>query len=183
MKITKTNLNDCFIIENKIHKDSRGLFMETYQKKRFEEQLGFKVEFVQDNFSLSRKGVLRGLHFQSKFPQGKLIRVLKGKVFDVVVDIREDSSTFGSYFCLELSDVNNLQLWVPEGFAHGFLSLTDEAYFEYKCTNYYSKEDEKTIFWKDPDLNIPWPKDIEITTSDKDESAESFKKLFPNKET
>lgn len=183
MKITKTNLNDCFVIENKIYKDNRGLFMETYQKKRFEEKLGFKVEFVQDNFSLSTKGVLRGLHFQNKFPQGKLIRVLKGKVFDVVVDIREDSSTFGSYFYLELSDENNLQLWVPEGFAHGFLSLTNESYFEYKCTNYYNKEDEKTIFWKDPDLNIPWPNDIKITTSDKDENAESFKKLFPRKKT
>ena len=178
MQIIKTNLNDCFVIKNTIHEDNRGVFMETYQKKKFEEKLGIKVDFVQDNFSLSKKGVLRGLHFQSKFPQGKLIRVLRGKVLDVAVDIRKNSETFGSHFCLELSGEDNLQFWVPEGFAHGFLSLTDETYFEYKCTNYYYKEHENTIYWNDPDLNIPWPKDIEITTSDKDENAEGFKKIF-----
>ena len=175
MKITKTNLMGCFIIENPVHKDNRGLFIETYQKKKFEENLGFTVDFVQDNFSLSSKGVLRGLHFQKKFPQGKLIRVLSGKVFDVVVDIRKDSETFGSHFCLELSDENHLQLWIPEGFAHGFLTLTDKAYFEYKCTDFYKKDDEDTIHWKDPDLNIPWPTDVKIITSDKDENAKSFK--------
>ena len=153
MKIINTNLKDCFIIENTIHKDNRGLFIETYQKKKFDEKMGMTVNFVQDNFSLSTKGVMRGLHYQKKFPQGKLVRVLKGKVFDVVVDIRKNSETFGSHFYLELSDKNHLQLWIPEGFAHGFLTLSDSAYFEYKCTDYYHKEDEYTINCKDPDLD------------------------------
>jgi dTDP-4-dehydrorhamnose 3,5-epimerase len=175
MKIINTNLKDCFIIENIVHEDNRGLFIETYQKKKFDEKIGIPVNFVQDNFSLSTKGVMRGLHFQKKFPQGKLVRVLKGKVFDVVVDIRKNSETFGSHFCLELNDENHLQLWIPEGFAHGFLTLSDKAYFEYKCTDYYVKEDEDTIHCKDPDLNIPWPSDINNTISQKDEVAKSFK--------
>ena len=178
MKIISTNLKDCFIIENTIYKDSRGLFIETYQKKKFDEKLGTSINFVQDNFSLSKKGVLRGLHFQKKFPQGKLIKVLKGKVFDVVVDIRKNSQTFGLYFSLELSDKNHLQIWVPEGFAHGFLTLSDEAYFEYKCTNYYDKDDEGSIHWKDPDLNIPWPSCIDTIISPKDQQAKSFQNFI-----
>tara|TARA_A100001015_G_C14832346_1_gene649072 strand:+ start:315 stop:881 length:567 start_codon:yes stop_codon:yes gene_type:complete len=174
MKIIKTTLEGCFIIENNVYSDKRGLFVETYQKKKFNEKLGISANFVQDNFSLSKKGVLRGLHFQNKFQQGKLIRVIKGKVFDVVVDIRKNSRTFGSHFCLELNEKNNLQIWIPVGFAHGFLTLTDEAYFEYKCTDYYMKDDENTIYWNDPDLNIPWPRDIQIITSEKDEKAKSF---------
>ena len=175
MKLTNTNLKDCLIIENHVYKDNRGLFIETYQKKKFDEMLGFPVNFVQDNFSYSTIGVLRGLHFQKKNPQGKLIRVLKGRVFDVVVDIRKNSETFGSHFCLELSDKNNLQLWVPGGFAHGFLTLSDEAYFEYKCTDFYNKTDEDSIHWNDRDLDIPWPSNISITTSEKDDNAKSFK--------
>ena len=178
MNIKKTKLKDCLIIENQIYKDKRGHFIETYNKKKFDENLGFSVDFVQDNFSLSSKGVLRGLHFQKKFAQGKLVRVTKGKVFDVVVDIRKNSSSFGSYFCIELSDENKLQLWIPPGFAHGFLTLSDKAYFEYKCTNFYKKDDEETIYWKDPDLNIPWPNSIEIITSDKDQNAKSFKEYI-----
>ena len=175
MKLTNTNLKDCLIIENHVYKDNRGLFIETYQKKKFDEMLGFPVNFVQDNFSYSTIGVLRGLHFQKKNPQGKLIRVLKGRVFDVVVDIRKNSETFGSHFCLELSDKNNLQLWIPGGFAHGFLTLSDEAYFEYKCTDFYNKTDEDSIHWNDRDLDIPWPSNISITTSEKDDNAKSFK--------
>ena len=175
MKIINTNLKDCFIVENTIHRDSRGLFIETYHKKKFDEKIDRTVNFVQDNFSLSTKGVLRGLHFQKKFPQGKLVRVLKGKVFDVVVDIRKNSETFGSHFCLELSDENHLQIWIPEGFAHGFLTLSDSAYFEYKCTDYYYKEDEDTINCNDPDLDIPWPSNITTIISQKDENAKSFK--------
>tara|TARA_X000001036_G_C20285418_1_gene646082 strand:+ start:11 stop:559 length:549 start_codon:yes stop_codon:yes gene_type:complete len=178
MKIINTNLKDCFIIENTIHKDNRGLFIETYQKKKFDEKMGMTVNFVQDNFSLSTKGVMRGLHFQKKFPQGKLVRVLKGKVFDVVVDIRKNSETFGSHFCLELNDKNHLQLWIPKGFAHGFLTLSDTAYFEYKCTDYYYKEDEDTINCKDPDLDIPWPSNINTIISQKDEDAKSFKNFI-----
>ena len=175
MKIKKTNLDGCFIVENKILRDSRGFFTEIYHKEKFDEIIGFPVNFVQDNFSFSTKGVLRGLHFQKKFPQGKLIRVLKGRVFDVVVDIRKNSKTFGSSFNVELSDTNNLQVWIPEGFAHGFLVLSDYACFEYKCTNFYIKEDEDSLYWKDPDLKIPWPKDIDIITSEKDEKSKSFK--------
>jgi len=175
MKIINTNLKDCFIIENTVHRDNRGLFIETYQKKKFDEKIGMNINFVQDNFSLSTMGVMRGLHFQKKSPQGKLVRVLKGKVFDVVVDIRENSETFGSHFCLELSDENYLQLWIPEGFAHGFLTLSNNAYFEYKCTDYYNKEDEDTINCKDPDLNIPWPSNLNTIISQKDEDAKSFK--------
>ena len=175
MKLTNTSLKDCLIIENHVYKDNRGLFIETYQKKKFDEMLGFPVNFVQDNFSYSTIGVLRGLHFQKKNPQGKLIRVLRGRVFDVVVDIRKNSETFGSHFCLELSDKNNLQLWIPGGFAHGFLTLSDEAYFEYKCTDFYNKTDEDSIHWNDRDLDIPWPSNISITTSEKDNNAKSFK--------
>ena len=178
MKIKKTKLKDCFIIENQIHKDERGCFIEIYHKKKFEELLGSQINFVQDNFSLSSKGVLRGMHFQKNFPQGKLIRVLKGKVFDVVVDLRKNSETFGSYFCTELSDENQLQLWIPKGFAHGFLTLSDKAYFEYKCTDFYKKDDENTIHWKDPDLNIPWPSGINIIVSKKDENGKSFKEYI-----
>ena len=178
MKIINTNLKDCFIIENTVYKDVRGLFIETYQKKIFDEKLGFSVNFVQDNFSRSTKGVLRGLHFQKKFSQGKLVKVIKGKAFDVAVDIRKNSKTFGSHFSLELSDENHLQLWIPEGFAHGFLALSDEVYFEYKCTNYYNKADEGIIHWKDPDLNIPWPSGLDIIVSSKDQKGESFKKFL-----
>ena len=178
MKVKKTKLKDCFIIENQIHKDERGCFIEIYHKKKFEELLGSQINFVQDNFSLSSKGVLRGMHFQKNFPQGQLIRVLKGKVFDVVVDLRKNSETFGSYFCTELSDENQLQLWIPKGFAHGFLTLSDKAYFEYKCTDFYKKDDENTIHWKDPDLNIPWPSGIKIITSEKDENGKSFKEYI-----
>ena len=174
MKIIDTNLKDCFVIENTVHKDNRGLFIETYQKKKIDEKLGKSINFVQDNFSLSTKGVMRGLHFQKKFPQGKLVRVLKGKVFDVAVDIRKNSETFGSHFCLELNDQNYLQLWIPEGFAHGFLTLSEEAYFEYKCTDYYNKSDEGIINCRDPDLNIPWPSNINTIISQKDEAGKSF---------
>ena len=173
MKIINTNLKDCFIIENTVHRDNRGLFIETYQKKKFDEKMGMTVNFVQDNFSLSTKGVIRGLHFQKKFPQGKLVRVLKGKVFDVVVDIRKNSETFGSHFCLELSDENHLQLWIPEGFAHGFVSLEENTIFNYKCTNYYSPQSERTIQWDDIDLAIDWKIKCPII-SEKDKKGQDF---------
>tara|TARA_B100000575_G_scaffold288761_1_gene289335 strand:+ start:2758 stop:3300 length:543 start_codon:yes stop_codon:yes gene_type:complete len=178
MQVLETKLSGCYIIENDVHHDSRGFFTEVYNKKNFDKLIGKKINFVQDNFSFSLKGVLRGLHFQRKFPQGKLVRVLKGNVLDVVVDIRKDSKTFGSYFSLELSDTNHLQLWIPKGFAHGFLTLSDCAYFEYKCTEFYYPDDECSIIWNDEDLNINWPKNIKIITSSQDNNAMTFKKYL-----
>ena len=178
MKISETKLSDCYIIENEVYHDNRGFFTELYNKKKFDKLIGKKINFVQDNFSFSLKGVLRGLHFQRKFPQGKLVRVLKGKVLDVVVDLRKNSKTFGSYFSLELSDKNHLQLLIPEGFAHGFLTLSEYVYFEYKCTEFYYPDDECSIIWNDEDLNINWPKNTKIITSTQDNNAMTFKKYL-----
>ena len=175
MKIVKTQLNDCVIIEPKVFGDSRGFFLETFQAERYAEIANITQPFVQDNHSRSGKGVLRGLHFQIKNPQGKLVRVVRGEVFDVAVDLRPDSSTFGQWEGVLLSEENKRQFWVPPGFAHGFVVTSDTADFEYKCTDFYKKDDEDTIHWQDPDLNIPWPTNVKIITSDKDENAKSFK--------
>ena len=170
-------LNDCFIIDPIVHGDDRGFFLETFQKKRYENFLGPDLQFVQDNHSRSSYGVLRGLHFQKLNPQGKLVRVVKGEVFDVAVDIRKESSTFGKWVGINLSETNKKQLWVPPGFAHGFLVLSDLADFEYKCTDYYDQDDECSILWNDPDLQIDWP--IENPTlSKKDSSAKKLKYYF-----
>lgn len=157
MKIIKTKLKDCVIIEPKVFGDERGFFLETFQAERYSELADINLSFVQDNYSRSSKGVLRGLHFQKNKPQGKLVRVVKGEVYDVAVDIRQGSPTFGKWEAVILSEENKTQFWVPPGFAHGFVVLSDTADFEYKCTDYYDPSDEGCIFWKDPDLNIPWP--------------------------
>lgn len=151
--------------------------MESFNAKTFRDVTGINVNFVQDNHSQSSKGVLRGLHYQKLNPQAKLVRVSRGSVFDVAVDIRTDSSTYGHWIGVELSESNNLQLWIPEGFAHGFLVTSETADFQYKCTNYYLPEDEGSIHWKDPDLNIKWPSNLEIFVSQKDSKADSFKAI------
>jgi len=157
MKIKSTKLKDCVIIEPKVFGDDRGFFLETFQASRYAEEAGITLPFVQDNHSRSTKGVLRGLHFQKTKPQGKLVRVVKGEVYDVAIDIRKNSITFGQWEAVVLSEDNKKQIWVPPGFAHGFMVLSDTADFEYKCTDYYDPSDEGSILWSDPDLNIPWP--------------------------
>ncbi len=176
MKIIKTKLNDCFIVEPKIFKDERGFFLETYRYSEYDKHVGISLPFVQDNHSRSSKGVLRGLHFQKNKPQGKLVRVVCGEVFDVAVDIRKDSNTFGMWDSVILSEHNKKQLWVPPGFAHGFLVLSDYADFEYKCTDYYDPEDECGILWNDPDLAIKWPSEDPIISS-KDAAASKLRDL------
>ena len=157
MKVHKTILDGCLIIEPKIFSDNRGFFLETYQFEKYKQEAGITENFVQDNFSRSSRDVLRGLHFQKCKPQGKLVRVVKGKVFDVAVDIRKNSSSYGKWISVILSERNMKQLWLPPGFAHGFLVLSKFADFEYKCTDYYDPSDEKCVLWNDADLNISWP--------------------------
>lgn len=144
------------VIEPAVHGDARGYFMETYNQRDMEEN-GLNMVFVQDNQSCSAKGVLRGLHFQKKFPQGKLVRVIKGAVYDVAVDLRSSSDTYGKYFGIELTEENKKQFYIPEGFAHGFLVLSDMAEFCYKCTDFYHSGDEGGMAWNDPEIGIVWP--------------------------
>ena len=174
-----TPIKDLVVIVPKVFEDNRGFFMESYNFRDFREN-GIDVIFVQDNHSKSKKGVLRGLHFQKKHPQGKLVRVIKGKVFDVAVDLRKGSPTFGKWFGIELSAENKKQLYIPVGFAHGFLSLDDDTEFVYKCTDYYYPEDECGIAWNDPDLNIKWPLDEvkEVIISNKDKNLPNFKEVI-----
>ena len=177
MNVIDTAIPDVKIIEPKVFGDSRGFFYESFNLKRFHETTGLDVEFVQDNHSKSGLGVLRGLHYQMEQPQGKLVRVISGKVFDVAVDIRESSATFGQWIGEILSAENNQQLWIPPGFAHGFLVLTEGTEFLYKTTDYYAPEHERTIQWDDPDLAIDWPvEDLTARLSEKDQSGMSFAK-------
>lgn len=157
MNVIKTKIKDCVIIEPKIFGDNRGFFLETFQSERYAKLAQITLPFVQDNHSRSSKGVLRGLHFQQTKPQGKLVRVVRGQVYDVAVDIRQDSPTYGQWEAVILSEENKTQFWVPPGFAHGFVVLSETADFEYKCTDYYDPSDESSLLWNDPDLNIPWP--------------------------
>lgn len=159
MNVIRTSLLDCVIIQPKVFKDKRGFFLESFQAKRYKNLAGINMAFVQDNHSRSSKNVLRGLHFQKTKPQGKLVRVVSGAVFDVAVDIRKNSKTFGQWESFILSEENKKQLWIPPGFAHGFVVLSKTADFEYKCTDYYDPLDEGSILWNDPDLNIAWPID------------------------
>lgn len=170
-KFIKTYIEDLYIIEPTVFGDNRGFFMETYNYKEFEEN-GLNMIFVQDNHSKSKKGVLRGIHFQNKYPQGKLVRVIKGTVFDVAVDLRKNSKTYGQWFGLILSEENKRQFYIPERFGHGFLVLSNEAEFVYKCTNYYNSEDEEGIIWNDPNINIDWPIAYidKVILSDKDKN-------------
>ncbi len=172
MEIIKEPLPGLLIIKPKVFEDERGFFLETWQKERYKE-IGIEEEFVQDNWSRSKKGVLRGLHFQKDHPQGKLVSVRTGKVFDVAVDIRKDSQTFGKWHGEELSDHNHLQMYVPPGFAHGFCVLSEVADFSYKCTDYYKSDDESGIIWNDTDLNIEWPVSNPVV-SDKDSQLPFF---------
>ena len=157
MKATSTAIPEVLVIEPKVFGDARGFFYESFNGKAFDEAVGRHVEFVQDNHSRSAKGVLRGLHYQIQQPQGKLVRVVRGAVFDVAVDIRKSSPTFGKWVGVELSEDNHRQLWVPEGFAHGFLVLSDAAEFLYKTTDYYAPSHERAIIWNDSGLAIEWP--------------------------
>ena len=157
-KFTKTKIDGVIIVEQKVFGDSRGYFMETYEKRKFAEG-GITAEFVQDNQSLSTKGVLRGLHFQKTHPQAKLVRVIKGAVYDVAVDLRKDSPTYGEYVGAVLSDENKKQFYIPKGFAHGFLVLSDVAEFVYKCDDFYYPSDEGGMMWNDPEIGIEWPLD------------------------
>lgn len=170
MKVIKTKLEGCTIIEPEVFGDDRGFFLETYQFNRYKSILGENTVFVQDNYSRSARNVLRGLHFQINKPQGKLVRVVRGEVFDVVVDIRKNSTTCGQWMSVVLSEANMRQLWIPPGFAHGFNVLSDVADFEYKCTNYYDPSDEGCIVWNDKDLGITWPT-LNPIVSGKDEIA------------
>jgi dTDP-4-dehydrorhamnose 3,5-epimerase len=156
IKVTKCLIEGLYIIEPAVHGDSRGYFMETYNQRDMQEN-GLNMVFVQDNQSMSVKGVLRGLHFQKQYPQGKLVRVIKGRVFDVAVDLRADSETYGKWYGVELSEENKKQFYISEGFAHGFLVLSDTAEFCYKVTDFYHPGDEGGLAWNDPEIGIEWP--------------------------
>lgn len=176
MELQKSPLKDCFILKPKVFRDKRGLFYETYNQNVFEKLTGIETKFVQDNLSISSKGVLRGLHFQrGNRAQAKLVQVAKGKVLDIVVDIRRHSETFGKSFSVVLDDVERLQLFVPRGFAHGFITLSEESIFTYKCDNYYDKASEGGIIYNDATLNLDWhlPKE-EFIVSEKDLELPSF---------
>ena len=181
MKVAPTKIPDVLVIEPKVFGDDRGFFYESFNKKRFEEAAGITAEFVQDNHSKSSKGVLRGLHYQLKQAQGKLVRVISGEVLDVAVDIRKSSGTFGQWVSVVLSADNKQQLWIPPGFAHGFIVLSDSAEFLYKTTDYYAPDHERCIRWNDPELSIDWRYDEEPLVSVKDakgvlfEQADFFK--------
>ncbi len=175
MRYNETSIKGVFVIEPKVFNDSRGYFFECFKKKEFEEAIG-KIDFVQENESQSTRGVLRGLHYQKgEFSQAKLVRVIKGCVVDVAVDIRRSSPTFGQHVCVELSDANKRQLFIPRGFAHGFLVLSDEAVFTYKVDNVYAPQAEASIRWDDPQIAIQWPLDgMTPQLSEKDMRAVSF---------
>lgn len=157
MQVTDTKIRGVKIIQPKVFGDARGFFLETFERKRYQELLDIDLDFVQDNHSRSSRGVLRGLHFQKKNPQGKLVRVVRGEVFDVVVDIRPDSPTYGAWEGVILSEENKIQFWIPPGLAHGFVVLSDMADFEYKCTDYYNPAHEGCLLWNDPDVGVEWP--------------------------
>lgn len=175
-KFQQCKIEGLYIIEPKIYGDHRGYFLETYHQDAFAEA-GLTMKFVQDNQSYSRKGVLRGLHFQKKHPQGKLVQVIKGSVFDVAVDLRGNSPTYGQWQGVVLTEENKKMFYVPPGFAHGFLVLSDEALFTYKCTDFYHPEDEGGIIWNDPDVAIDWPWDDKepVVLSEKDKILPTLK--------
>lgn len=181
IEVINTEISEVKIIEPKVFGDERGFFMETWQQKEFERLVsGYETLFVQDNHSKSSKGILRGLHYQTENTQGKLVRVITGEVFDVAVDLRKNSPTFGSWVGYFLSAKNMRQLWVPKGFAHGFYVTSEYAEFVYKCTDYYNPEAELSLLWNDKSLNIDWPLDIgeDIILSDKDKNAHTLEELI-----
>ena len=178
-KFTETEIEGVYIISPIVFGDNRGYFMETYNYNEFKEA-GLDMVFVQDNQSKSKKGVLRGLHFQKTHPQGKLVRVIEGEVFDVAVDLRKNSKTYGKWVGVILSKDNKKQFYIPEGFAHGFLVLSDEAEFTYKCTDFYHPEDEGGIAWNDPDIGVKWPMEgiDKVILSDKDKNNKRLESLI-----
>ncbi|MBU6460688.1 MAG: dTDP-4-dehydrorhamnose 3,5-epimerase [Proteobacteria bacterium] len=157
MKVVSTVLPGVLLVEPQVFSDDRGFFFESFNERDFSRETGLTPHFVQDNFSSSRRHVLRGLHYQIVEPQAKLVRVVKGAAYDVVVDIRKSAPTFGQWFGVELSDVNHWMLWIPEGFAHGFLALSEEVQMVYKTSRYWNKEAERSLLWSDPDIGIRWP--------------------------
>lgn len=171
MKVVPTAIPDVLIIEPRVFGDERGFFLESWNAREFDGAVGAKVQFVQDNHSRSRHGVLRGLHYQIKQPQGKLVRVARGRVFDAVVDLRKSSATFGRWVGTELSEDNHRQLWIPPGFAHGYLVLSESADFIYKATDYYAPEHERCLIWNDPAVGIHWPANEEPILSAKDRTG------------
>lgn len=171
MKATETKLKGVFLLEPDVHGDARGFFMESYNQRDFREAIGFAPTFVQDNHSRSAKGVLRGMHYQIGQPQGKLVRVARGRVFDVAVDLRKSSPTFGQWTGAELSDDNHKQIWIPVGFAHGFCVLSEMADFLYKTTDFYAPEQERCLLWDDPAVGIEWPIDFAPLLSEKDKQG------------
>lgn len=177
VKFTETHLKGCFVIESTIYSDNRGIFLESYQKERFDKAIGQRVTFLQDNLSVSKQGVIRGLHFQKgKYAQAKLVRVVQGEVLDVVVDLRKDSDTYGQHFKAKLSGRNAKSIFIPKGMAHGFLTLSKEAVFSYKCDTYYEPSAENGIIYNDSDLRIDWEYPNEgIMLSDKDGQLPTFK--------
>lgn len=181
MKVIPTEIPDVLIIEPQVYGDDRGFFLESFNQRDFREKTGVNTTFVQDNHSMSLKNVLRGLHYQIPNPQGKLVRVVSGSVFDVAVDARQSSPTFGQWVGCVLSAENKRIFWVPEGFAHGFLVLSERAEFLYKTTNYYYPQYEKTILWNDADLGIDWPLETPPILSPKDQAGQPFKsvEVFP----
>ena len=177
--VTPCDIEGLYVIEPTVFKDERGYFVETYNQNDMKEA-GLDMVFVQDNQSMSTRGVLRGLHFQQQFPQGKLVRVVRGKVFDVAVDLRSDSKTYGKWFGVELSAENMKQFYIPEGFAHGFLVLSDEAEFCYKCTDFYHPGDEGGLAWNDPEIGVEWPLEegVDLIISEKDQKWKGLKDTF-----
>ncbi|WP_019141909.1 dTDP-4-dehydrorhamnose 3,5-epimerase [Noviherbaspirillum massiliense] len=174
MKATPLAIPDVVLLEPRVFGDDRGFFFESFNQRQFNQAIGREVKFVQDNHSRSAKNVLRGLHYQIKQPQGKLVRVVSGEVFDVAVDIRKSSPTFGKWVGEILSAENKRQLWIPEGFAHGFAVLSETAEFLYKTTNYYAPEFERAILWSDPSISIEWPINLEPQLSSKDKAGLRF---------
>lgn len=179
IKVTTCPIEGLYVIEPTVFKDERGYFMETYNQNDFKEA-GLDMVFVQDNQSMSVKGVLRGLHYQKQYPQGKLVRAVRGTVFDVAVDLREKSATYGKWFGVILSAENKKQFYIPEGFAHGFLVLSDEAEFAYKCTDFYHPGDEGGILWSDPEIGIKWPIEDgqQLIISEKDQKWLGIREAF-----
>ena len=176
MKVTESGIKGVFIIEPDVYEDDRGFFMVTFHNERYRKLLGINLDFVQDNVSRSSKNVLRGMHFQKNYPQGKIVSASRGEILDVVVDLRKDSPTYGTWESFRLSEKNKLQVWIPPGFAHGFLVMSDSADFEYKCTEYYHPEDELCLMWNDPEVAIDWTINDPILT-EKDKKGLSLKDL------
>ncbi len=179
IKVTPCDIEGLYVIEPTVFKDERGYFVETYNQNDMKEA-GLDMVFVQDNQSMSVRGVLRGLHFQKQYPQGKLVRVVRGKVFDVAVDLRADSKTYGKWFGVELSDENMKQFYIPEGFAHGFLVLSDVAEFCYKCTDFYHPGDEGGLLWNDKEIGVKWPLEegVDLIISEKDKKWKGLSETF-----